>query len=71
MGSIFSKPKVPDPPPVPDPEPMPDPAAETEAELIQRKRKIAKTRSNRRRTFLTGDVEPDSGSLGKKTLLGG
>ena len=67
MGSLFSKPKTVKPPPVAPPEPVPDPAAEAAAEAIRREKKV---KGSRRKTFVTGELEPSEDALGKKTSLG-
>jgi len=52
------------PPPVPEPEAIPETQDVSQVGEKARKKKPA-----RRKTFLTGNLEPET--LGKKTLLGG
>jgi len=62
MGSMFSKPSVPDPPPVPDPVPIPEIEDEAVAQTMRK-------RKGRSQTILTGDLVPPD--VGQRTLLGG
>ena len=61
MGGLFSTPKVPKPPPLPPPLAIPD-VGEKPGEIARRKRP-----RDRRETFLTGDLVPETG---KKKVLG-
>ena len=74
MGSFFFPPKMPSPPPPPPPPEPPKPPREVDKsaeEMEARKASLARKRSGRRSTIMTGPLcdTSDAGSY-KKTLLG-
>lgn len=74
MGSVFSKPKTPDPPPPPEapPEPPKDTDPEVKKARSDRRRRAALA-SGRTSTILTspqGLLDEAPGATGGKTLLG-
>lgn len=58
MSGLFPKPKTVTPPPLPPPPPRPEPELFEEAGELAKKKAVR--RRGRRRTIITGELEPET-----------